>query len=206
MKKILAITAIALLFASPANATGVFIGADALHSTAKHEAENDDPAFGPEDRQVREDDRFGHGFNAGVRFDLALLMASVEGFYDYLDVNSRTFDDVTGSAGGGDEIIRIKDRYGAKLNLGIAILPHFIPFVTVGYSTLRYKNTLSGETKERSESEPLVGAGILIDLPLGITLKAAYDYQRFETPHPGTTDAKIRTHLGVARIGLIYNF
>ena len=56
-----------------------------------------------------------------------------------------------------------------------------------------------------SEVAPLYGVGVLFDLPLGITLKAAYDYQQFNMRY-AESGSKIKTRLGVARIGVIYNF
>ena len=94
-----------------------------------------------------------------------------------------------------------------RVDAGFAILPRVTPFVTFGVANVRYASTLnsSGQSTKQSEMSPLYGVGILFDLPYGISLKAAYDYQQFNIQY-AYEGPKVRTHLGVARLGLVYNF
>lgn len=206
MKKLLVIFCAIFLFSTAANATGFFVGGDALFSNARHQSKNSSQVSGPQNGNVKESNNPAYGVNAGYRFDLLALLVSGEIFYDRLNTSSKGFSLANGASNNNDSI-ELKDRYGAKANLGFAILPKVTPFLTYGLANVGYSNQVlsSSHSLAKSELTPLYGVGILFDLPFDISLKAAYDYQSFNTQY-GDSSSKIRTHLGVARLGLIYNF
>ncbi len=207
MKIFSAIFCAAFLISSPSYATGLFIGADALFANAHHQAKNSSTDSGPNNGSVQQSDKMGYGVNAGVRADLLTLLASAELFYDKLDTSTRNFESTSGEINNSDSIA-IKNRYGVKGNIGFAILPKVTPFLTYGLANVQYGNQVlsSGNSVSKSEFAPLYGLGLLIDLPFtGLSVKAAYDYQQFNMKS-AQEGAKIRTHLGVARLGVIYNF
>ncbi len=207
MKNIIATISTFLLFSFSAHATGFFIGADMLHSDARHKARNSSgTAFAPKDHSISEDRDFNFGANLGYRVDFLNLLASAEIFYDNLNSSSSNFELNGSSASAGDKIA-IDNRYGGKINFGAAILPKITPFLTYGLTNNRYSSNIAAGNNSLSKSEmtPLYGVGILFDLPFGVSVKAAYDYQNFNMRYAGDS-AKIRTHLGVARLGVIYNF
>ncbi len=197
-----------ILLASPSYATGIFIGADALFATSSHRAISPSTISGPKDGDYKDADKLNYGLNAGVRLDLANLYASGEVFYDNLKTSSKNFESFDGSLSVGDRI-KINNRYGVKANLGLAIfpIPKITPFITYGLAGVNYaSNVLSDNASvTKSKLTPIYGAGLLIDLPLGISAKASYDYQQFNMQY-AESGSKIRTHLGVAKLGLIYNF
>ncbi len=198
MKIFLSAFCAAVIAASSAYATGAYVGVDGLYAQTRHKVANFSSSPGPQNGDVKEVDKFGYGLNAGVRFDLLNLLASAEAFYDKLDTSSKDFGAANGAAAGGN--VAIDNRYGAKLNLGFAILPRVTPFLTYGLANVRYDgNVMDSKTKMSS----LYGIGLLVDLPMGWSVKAAYDYQKLNTNY---AEAKVRTHLGVARLGVIYNF
>ena len=203
MKKFLPIFFAAFLASNYSYATGLFIGADALYSDVRHHARNSSTTSGPNNNALTKGKQSGYGVNTGARFDLLMLLASGELFYDDLNISSNQFASSTNS---GDRV-KVKDRYGLKLNAGFAILPKVTPFLTLGLSNTRYDiNGITADSaRSKNELTPLYGVGLLIDLPLGISLKAAYDYQSYRFNSP-SNPAKIRTHLGVARLGIVYNF
>lgn len=203
MKYFLAI--IFILIPLSSNATGLFIGADLLQANARHEA-NNTGSSGPKNNDVAESDNVNYGLNAGVRFDLLTLLASVELFYDNLNTSSRNFNQIDGTINNQDRI-ELKNRYGAKINAGFAILPRITPFITYGLTKVSYSSNVlsSNNSLSKTELTPLYGIGLLVDLPLGITAKASYDYQKIDMKYAGG-GAKINTHLGVAKLGLVYNF
>ena len=206
-KTFLAIFCTAALLSNSSYATGIFIGFDAIQSNAIHKADNPSGSLtGPRNGDVIDTDKSSWGSNAGIRFDFLNLLASVEGFYDRLDTYTNNFYSTLGTRGNGDNI-QLKDRYGVKANLGFAILPRVTPFLTLGAAKVNYQNNVFFVNNSAHDSEvaPLYGVGILFDLPLGITLKAAYDYQQFNMRY-AESGSKIKTRLGVARIGVIYNF
>ena len=195
MKRILTIFCATLLISTQANASGFFIGADSLRNHALHKADNSSLLLGPEDDNKVEQTDGGFGGSLGFRVDPLFLFVSGEVFYDRLNSSSKGFEQII--VGNGPRI-EIDERYGAKANVGITILPWITPFVTYGVTRVSYETDVS-----KWKIAPIYGVGILVDLPLDITLKAAYDIQKFDLPYQ---NSKSETTLGVARLGLIYNF
>jgi len=198
--------AIFLLSTSPSYATGLFVGVDALNADARFKAKNSTSLTGPKNHSIAEADKRNYGVNAGYRIDFLTLLASAELFYDDLRASSRDFENNSNHINQGDTIA-LKNRYGVKANLGFAILPRITPFITYGLTNVRYESNLpsSGNSISKTEFAPLYGIGILFDLPLGISAKASYDYQQFHMNY-AASGSKVRTQLGVVKLGLIYNF
>ncbi|MBP7710143.1 MAG: outer membrane beta-barrel protein [Rickettsiales bacterium] len=204
MKIFSAIFCAALLLSSQSYALDFFVGFDALHASAGHEAVNSSSASGPKNGDVKDSDKVNFGLNTGVRVDFLNLYASGELFFDNLNTTTKSFDLNSGASNSGNEI-NLDNRYGAKANAGFAIFPRVTPFLTYGLAGVNYKSSTSTYAISNSELTPLYGAGILVDLPLGVSLKASYDYQSFNMRY-AESGSKIKTHLGVAKLGLIYNF
>jgi len=198
--------AIFLLSASPSFATGIFVGVDALNADARFKATNSSSLSGPKNHSIAEADKRNYGVNAGVRVDFLNLLASAELFYDDLRTSSRDFENNSNHLNQGDSMA-LKNRYGIKGNFGFAILPRITPFLTYGLTNVRYESNLpsSGNSISKTEFAPLYGIGILFDLPLGISAKASYDYQQFHASY-AASGARVKTQLGVVKLGLIYNF
>jgi len=201
MKIFTTIFCAALLASSSSYATGVFIGVDALHGNAKHTAKNPSTTTGAQNGDVQKSNNFNYGVNAGVRLDVLNLLASAEIFYDNLNTSSKSF--ASNQANSGK--INIDNRCGAKVNLGFAIFPRVTPFITYGLANVRYGSNFAAANASDSKLVPLYGVGLLVDLPAGFSVKAAYDYQQFNT-HLADGTSKVNNHLGVARVGLVYNF
>jgi opacity protein-like surface antigen len=194
------------LVSSQSYATGFFVGADALMAKSSHKAINSSAISGPKNNDEESADNLNFGISAGARFDLLALTVSGELFFDNLQTSSTDFATNDNSNNSGDRI-KIKNRYGAKANVGFSVLPKITPFVTYGFSNVNYGSDLSSQNVSLAKSKltPLYGAGILFDLPFGVSAKASYDYQSFNM-QSAESGSKIRTHLGVAKLGLIYNF
>lgn len=196
MKKFLTIFCTTAILATQAHATGFFIGADALRTDARHEAENSSLVTGPQDGDKTKSTDSGYGVNLGFRFDPLMLYVSGETFYERLNSSASGFAQNTSTTAPN---IKMDDRYGAKANVGITILPWLTPFITYGVARVSY------ETDEnKHENAPLYGVGLMFDIPLiNLSIKAAYDIQRIHIPYQsGQSDTK----LGVAHLGLVYNF
>jgi opacity protein-like surface antigen len=200
MKKFLIIFCAAFLASTVSNATGLYVGADLLQSMAKSTAKNSS-LLGPQNGDVvKQNQQMNYGVNAGFRLDVLNLLASVEGFYDNLNNRSQSFNSTTS---GGK--INFDNRYGARANLGFAILPRITPFITYGLSRLEYSAGVNASSSSKMGS--LYGVGLLVDLPLGFSVKAAYDYQPLDLRYQDVNGSnKMRTHLSTARIGVAYNF
>jgi len=208
MKKFVTTCCIAFLISTSAHATGFFVGADALHANSRETSKNAVAPDGPIGGIVKGDDnKINYGVNAGFRLDCKLdcgnLYQSVELFYDNLNLASSGFE----SSGAVGDHVKIQNRYGAKINVGFEVAPRFIPFLTVGLTNISYSNNQHDRNINfsRHQLTPIYGVGFLVDMDHNLSLKVAYDYQKFDIPsaQPG---AKIQTNLGVARVGLVYNF
>ena len=207
MKRFLACSFVAFLFSSAANATGFYVGVDALSADANHQARNIYSSSGPKNNDKQGDSKFNYGLNAGFRLDLLNLYGSAELFYDNLQTSARNFQSSSGQTSEQGSDIQLSNRYGAKANVGFAILPRITPFLTYGLTNVNYSSNVlsSHQSNSKSQMTPLYGVGLLVDLPLGISLKASYDYQQFNMSY-AESGAKIKTGLGVAKLGVIYNF
>ena len=207
MKKFLPIFCLAVLFSTSSYATGFFIGADALFANSQHKVKNLSDNLGPKNGDSVDADKLNYGVNAGVRLDVLNLLASAELFYDNLQTSARNFAATNNQISAGDSV-GIKNRYGVKANAGFAILPRVTPFLTFGLANVDYSSDVlssNSSIAKSSKATPLYGVGILIDLPLGFSVKGSYDYQQFNMGY-AQSGSKIRTHLGVAKLGLVYNF
>ena len=206
MRVIFIISSFLFLIASSANATGLFVGADALFANSRHQAKNSSTTSGPKNGDVQDAEKFNYGVNAGVRVDLLNFLVSAEAFYDNIETSSHDFIAFDGSVKGQDSM-KINNRYGVKANVGVAFLPRVTTFLTYGLANVNYSSVVasSGSSVRQEELSPIYGVGLLIDLPFGISAKASYDYQSFDARY-ALDSAKTRVHLGVARLGVVYNF
>lgn len=198
MKKILTIFCLVFLISNSASAANFFIGVDALHSNARHKVKNSS-GTGADEGSTAKGKEYNYGFNTGVRQDILLWFGTAELFYDNLNINSKGFN----SSGNTNNRIKLNERYGVKFNAGMAMLPKISPFITLGAANVRYDSNGSS-LDNASKFTPLYGVGVMFDLPLDISLKVSYDYQQFNANL--SDGAKSKTHLGVAKVGLIYNF
>ncbi|NBV06874.1 MAG: porin family protein [Proteobacteria bacterium] len=207
MKKLSAIFCTALIFSNAANATGFYVGADALVADANHKAKNISTTSGPKNNDKQGDTKLNYGVNAGFRIDLLNLYGSAELFYDNLQTSARNFQSSAEQISSDGSSTELKNRYGAKANLGFAILPRITPFITYGLTNVNYSSNVfsSNQSISKSKLTPLYGAGLILDLPFGVSLKASYDYQQFNIRY-AESGSKIKTNLGVAKLGVIYNF
>ncbi len=211
MKKFLPILfSLALLAHQAQAANSVFVGVDMLQTTAKHTSAAGPTSVGPSvttytdpDNSSRRSSDLGLGFNAGLRFDPARfhvannLYLSGEVFFEELNSSAKGYDQIVTGAG---PKIRIDNRYGARANAGIKVLPHIAPFVSWGLARTQYRFGTTG-----NYTSPVYGLGVLFDLPKdNLSIKASYDIQKLNglNYQSGSSD----TSLGVAHLGLIYTF
>ncbi len=215
MNKIRFITALPLIlfvnfcFSQLAYAeSGLYIGFDALRAQAKHRVRNftGGDSF-PHNSEKRNNTEYNYGVNLGYRIDPLPAVVFAELFYDNLDINSHNFSSNSTEINPSDRI-HIKNRYGAKINMGLNFIPGIAPFITYGLVNIRYQNNLQQGDKRVSKTEfsPLYGFGILVDLPItDLALKASYDIQSFTMNYAGE-NANIRSYLSIVKLGLLYKF
>jgi opacity protein-like surface antigen len=206
MKKLLAIFTASLLLAKSAQATGFYVGVDALQASSKSVVKNYSAISDLKNGGSKKDNSITYGANAGFRLDVLNLLAAAELFYDDINISAKNFESADAQKSSSNRS-NLKNRYGAKANVGFAILPRITPFLTYGLTSVNYSSKALSNNNSFSKSQltPLYGIGLLVDLPFGISAKASYDYQQLKTSFAGE-GAKIKTNLGVAKIGVIYNF
>lgn len=206
MKKFIVISLFCSLFSFSANATGIFVGADLLQANSSHKARN--LGGGDVINNAKQDaENLNFGVNAGVRFDLLTLFASAEIFYDNLQTSATNYASSQNQINAQD-VIEINNRYGAKANVGFSVFPMITPFLTYGLAKVNYSNNVFSQNSSLTKTEltPLYGIGLLVDLPfLSLSVKASYDYQKIDMASAQNAVAT-KTNLGVAKIGVIYNF
>lgn len=197
LKKFLSIFCATILLSSQVQAaSGLFIGVDILHSQTRNKSDNPSTLLGPSDGAKTNANNEGYGANLGFRVDPLFLFASAEIFYERLNSSARGFNQNTSGTGPN---FKINDRFGAKANLGITVLPWITPFITYGFASLKYDTDVSNR-----RATPLYGVGILFDIPLtDLSIKAAYDIQKFNAHYQ---NGQSETQMGVAHLGMIYTF
>ncbi len=207
MKKLIATAFFASLFFTQTSfASGLFIGADAILSESNHIVKNLSPSALTQNKDKQGDNSFNLGANAGLRVDLLNFMVSGEVFYDNLQTKAKNFRLSSGSVSDLGNT-KINSRYGAKVNFGSAIFPRVTSFLTYGLTNVQYDSSEISTNKSLSKDKmtPLYGVGLMVDLPLNLSLKASYDYQRFNMKY-ASSDAKIKTYINTFKLGVIYNF
>ena len=203
MKNFLTTFCVSLVLANSAYATGFYAGADILQANSKNVAKTYSTISDLKDGSTKKGNNLSYGVNAGFRLDILNFLAFGELFYDNLEASAKNFDSSTSQ----NSSVNLKNRYGAKASAGFAIFPRITPFLTYGLTNVNYGSKVLSDNKSLSKSEltPLYGLGLLVDLPFSISVKASYDYQQLNVRYAGES-AKIKTNLGVAKLGLIYNF
>lgn len=210
MKKISILTALIAAFSfvsSASNATGFYVGADALFSSASFNSKSNLSVSAPQDGDNKDGDNIGLGLNLGYRFDLLNLYTAAEVFYDHLDVSATGFNDAYRAPRANDSL-NVNNRYGVKGHVGAAILPFITPFFTLGMANVDYdiKINSSNSSVGKTELSPLYGLGVLVDLPIvGLSARASYDYQDVNMDYVDAT-TKINTDIHTVRLGIAYNF
>ncbi len=207
MKNFLVIFFLTLVAANKSYGAGYFLGADVVYGNAKHTAKNSSTISGPKNGDVQNSNKLNYGFSTGYRMDILNFLGSAELFYDDLQTSAKNFALTANQSNSSGDSIQVKNRYGVKANVGFTVFPKVTPFLSYGLANVVYSsNVLSSNSSiTKAEVRPIYGAGILIDLPLGFSAKASYDYQQFDMRY-AQAGSKIKTHLGVAKVGLIYNF
>ena len=196
----------AFLTSVSANAKdGVYAGADVLWSNAKHKYLNR-IAADTRDGQSVDDSSIGGSVDLGYKMSFGEAFLAPEIFYDYLNSSSKGFHYVDG-ANNRQDSLELKDRYGAKLNVGYNIFSKLSGFVSVGVANTDYNNRRPsiGSSYGSSKLAPIYGVGFSYGLTENIALRTSYDYQQFNVGYV-SEGVRDRVTLGVLRLGAVYTF
>ncbi len=118
--------------------------------------------------------------------------------------------------------IRIKDRYGAKIDIGYDINKFFSPYLTIGYAMVGYASKGYGESPDYvplykihngHASTKFKGIGARFGLADNLAINIEYNRQKFIAKSGLPAEATdyinknfLQTKLDIIKIGLIYNF
>ncbi|MES2962167.1 MAG: outer membrane beta-barrel protein [Pseudomonadota bacterium] len=115
------------------------------------------------------------------------------------------------------ERVDIDDRYGLKADLGYDVTNNFAPYLTGGYSRIRYTTqNFRGNTnkisylKDSNVGDWYYGAGFKIRLSNNIAMNAEYNRQSFlaktEVINTVSYLSYFKTKLDIFKVGISYNF
>jgi len=212
MKKIYLLGAVlcAIFTASVAEAKNQFyVGADALYSTTRHEFTDTSRDVAPlQSDGVMRGENFGAGINAGYKMKFGRTFIAPEIFYDYLNNKAKDFFHVNFDA---SNHMRVKDRVGAKLNVGYNIFSKLNIFVNAGLAAVHYSaenNTpFSSDPKSTGQTKvrPIYGIGLSYDFTRNWAARVSYDYQKFNNRYINPF-YKDTVSLNVFKAGFTYSF
>ncbi|MDX2082691.1 MAG: outer membrane beta-barrel protein [Rickettsiales bacterium] len=125
---------------------------------------------------------------------------------------------------GKDQLkLQIRNRLGAKVDFGYDIADIVSPYLTIGYSIIKYNSRSSGfgrddnsvvvANKAGSKASEFFGVGARFPLKNNLSLNFEYNYQKFDTKNsiPAQSSdyiakSSFRTRLDIFKVGLAYKF
>jgi len=190
-----------------------YVGLDLLTTRIDHRYTAVHNIFGSPSTYKRSNDGLGYGINAGYKISKNDFFIAPELFYERLDTKSPDF--YNSSAQYGDKL-RIRGRYGVKLNLGYNITDKISAFVNYGYASVGYRQEFRSVDRfyGQTKSGALYGFGFAYKLNNNFDIRLAYDIQQIKTNYDIAADTgggiasgqadsiKIKTY----KVGLAYNF
>ena len=200
---------------SPSSSTSHYFGVDGIWSHVHHtyyDRANNNYAYN--NNRVAADN-FGFGFNLGIRQNLGGPFVALEGFYDQLNSRAKS---PSNSSDLHEKVkqdsTKITNRYGAKVNLGVAFNDKIEGFVTGGVANVRYKynshyaqnNGYEKPFPARTEMwVPIYGVGLNYNINSELTARIAYERQAMKTKYI-IEGERITSEIVTVRSGLAYKF
>jgi opacity protein-like surface antigen len=199
MKKFIAITSIVSTFVASsalAKTEGNFVELDILqaHSSNKYQINEKDT-----DTAKFKDSSLGFGVSYKHAFNLDKIFIAPGVFFDQLGTKAReSVDSVTAQY-----------RYGAKLDIGYDFTEKFAAYLTNGISNVKYKinwNSVNGAESD-SKLGYFIGFGSSYKVAKDVSVNLEYNMQSLLLDTPDRTGAvKLRSNIGVLKLGVSYNF
>lgn len=183
--------------------------------------------------QVRFYEKFSQGTNTTTRIDKPSFKNARGGFgftykyafnYGNFFVTPGAFYEKNNLVITGDpektRSLEVKDRFGAKVDVGYDLTDNFAIYAIGGYSGVNYKSRnysyqgggeLTSRTKSDIVGSAFYGAGLKVDLNKDFSVSAEYTSQKFSARTRIPNDynnhkGSYKTRLDVAKISFAYRF
>ena len=201
MKKFIVIAAVAASLATSsafAKTEGNYVGIDFLKTSSTNRYQvhgSKSSSYGAFDNTS---DGVGLNYKHAMNFDQIFVAPGV--FFDRLGAESK---DQSGRT------VTTNSRYGAKLDLGYDLTETFSAYFTNGLANVNYStNTASaGGRGSSSKIGYFYGAGLINKISKDLSLVVEYNTQTLNIPTSALANADhVKSKLGVAKLGLAYNF
>ena len=201
MKKFIAIASIVTSFVASnafAKTEGNFVELDILNARSVNKYQIDD-----EDSNSAKfkDSAVGFGISYKHAFSLEKgFFLSPGVFFDKLGTKAKDEDGYTATA---------QNRYGVKLDIGRDFTEKFAAYLTNGFANVEYKIDWKnvGETESDSKIGYFIGLGSSYKVAKDVSVNLEYNMQSILSDTPDRTGAvKLRSNIGVLKLGVSYNF
>ncbi len=221
MKKFLTLTALSIIVSSPAFALseGDYLELDGVYTDTSYYH-----VYNSNDIIVRTRPTNSSGTNGvGLTFKSAYNFENSNFFLaPGVFVEQNSFG--SSSVSGYDKVnLQIRNRLGARIDLGYDFDNGIAPYVTAGYAYVRYNSRSSGTdlsnnwvtaTRTGSSGNEFFGFGARFPLKnKNLSLNFEYNYQTFDTKNAVPVQAsdylinsQYRTRLDIYKVGLSYKF
>jgi opacity protein-like surface antigen len=221
MKKLLLISSVvASLLSSAASAktSGSYLGVDAIRGSLRFKEVYTDSRY--PNGNATNDGFSNSGYGVGISYKYAY---NFKGAYLAPGVFAEQYNIAASRHNTPADLpqkLQVNNRYGAKLDFGYDVTNYFAPYVTGGYSGIRYKSTnynTSGSTTITNHNIAgnagswFFGAGLKFDVSKNVSISAEYTTQNFRarTAIPNDTQSysgHYKSRLDVAKVGVAYKF
>ncbi len=220
MKRIIASTILASLFtasAAFAKTEGAYLGVDFISSRTSFYTKVDQQDMG---WTTYKPTQYGSTYGAGLNFKYAFNM---NGFFiaPGLIAEKNSFGNIR-TKGTNEDSLQVRSRYGAKLDFGYDIADVVSPYVTVGYSAVRYKSVSNGldsgnnlitSASSGTAGGAFIGGGLQFTLSNNFILNFEYNLQKFtakpDVPQGSEYYLNKYQQIGrmdIAKVGISYHF
>jgi opacity protein-like surface antigen len=200
-----------------AKTQGSYLGVDALSvRTSFYSKINTDSAGW----QTYKPTQYGSTYGAGLHYSYAF---NSNGFFIAPGIifEQDSFNKTT-TKGTHEDSLQVKNRYGAKIDVGYDVSEVVAPYLTGGYAAVSYKSVSNGDdgsggiataTSSGTASNGFFGGGLKFTLSKSFSMNVEYNRQTFTAksaiPKESTyyvNGYKQSGRLDIVKLGLSYNF
>ncbi len=184
-----------------AKTQGSYAGVDLLRTKAEHKYKQSGLINFSSSKF--DDSAFGYGVNYKYALNFNGLFLAPVVFYENLNTESKDSD---------NDSVSLKNRYGAKLELGYDFSDEFALYVSGGVAKVSYEVDWSSVNRKKTgnDTAAIIGVGILFYPAKNLALNLDYNIQKLTLGAPTSGGGLIRTEVdtdvSVIKFGVSYHF